>query len=451
MGQRSARRCRLRGASLLLAGATLVGAACRCWTFSAISSAVSGQIRATNGVGSPAARWDGSSQQGGPAGKTAETCLRMGVVSAVALAAFCRSPLAGRRRGTGIARSAMETPFTSADGKFDEKKSKEFAATALDILKNVFFALLDIFKGPPEEATGKDAPGLQALGAGGVAGALRGCQIAAVKDGSSKDAADVCDTSASSEGTLLLFLTHFGDFNSWEVAQQVRTAMSEGRTGSAKVVLVGIGSVESGREFAKQLELPDNLELYADALGSCHKALGFSTGALPQYKESLNPYFRVFLMLLGVGSPGTIRTVLGGYFGDTSMPKEQTSWVDEALKQGARQGRFPTSVPRRLPWEDKPKDGGDYAELATAGSTVWDGRGFGETGLRPFELATVRLQNMVGGIIANWGKLKPDDDELLVQQGGAVVLVGGEARYFFRDKGILTYVPITDALAALKG
>ena len=38
-------------------------------------------------------------------------------------------------------------------------------------------------------------------------------------------------------------------------------------------------------------------------------------------------------------------------------------------------------------------------KLEEVGSGVWD-EGFGKDGLRPFELATIRLQNMVGGISA---------------------------------------------------
>jgi len=352
-------------------------------------------------------------------------------------------------KGGLVVRESFQNPLAGPDGKIDQKKVDAALATGLDIAKNVLSALFDIFKEPPQEATGKDAPGLLALGSGGVLGALKGCEVQSLKDASAKDAAALC---ASKDGGLaVFFLTHFGDFNSWEVAQQLRTAIREGRTGSARVVMVGIGSVDSGKLFAEQLELPlDALEIYADPSGACHRALGFSTGALPQYKESLNPYFRVFLMLLGVGSPGTIRTVLGGYFGNTALALEETSWVDEALKQGAQKGRFPTSVPRRLPWEEKPADGGpEWVELASAGSEVWNNRGFGETGLRPFELATVRLQNMMGGIIANWDSLKPADDELLVQQGGAIIFDGEEVSYFFRDKGILTYAPVTTALQSL--
>lgn len=341
----------------------------------------------------------------------------------------------------------------------DEKPSSNPVSVILGVISAVLGALPDIFKAPPDEPTGRGAPGLAALGDAGVLGALKGCTVQAVCDGSAKDASELGAAAGapwetllgSSSARVLLFITHFGDFNSWEVLQQLRTALREDRVGSARVAVVGIGTVESGRKLAKMLELPETLELYADPSGACHAALGFSRGALPEYAEVLNPYLRVFLMLLGVGSPGTIRTVLSGYFGNGALPKEKTSWVDEALKQGAVQGRFPTRVPQRLPWEASKPGEQEWVDLAEAGSQVWDGRGFGETGLRPFELATVRLQNMVGGIIYNWDDLKPPEDELLVQQGGAAVVGGdGQAVYFYRDKGILTYAPVEDVLAAAR-
>lgn len=339
-----------------------------------------------------------------------------------------------------------------------ERPSANLLSTAFGVIFAILLALLDIFKAPPEESTGKAAPGLAALGAKGVLGALRGCTVQAVRDGGIKDASELAAAAApwealfGAKATVLLFITHFGDFNSWEVLQQLRTALRESRLGGARIRVVGIGSVKSGRKLAQLLDLPDGLELYADPAGACHQALGFSRGALPQYAETINPYLRVFLMLLGVGSPGTIRTVLSGYFGNNTLSREHTSWVDEALKQGAARGRFPTRVPQRLPWEAAKPGEDQWVDFAAAGSKVWDGRGFGETGLRPFELATVRLQNMVGGIIENWDELKPQDDELLVQQGGAVVLgAGGEAVYFYRDKGILTYAPVEDVLAVARG
>jgi len=240
----------------------------------------------------------------------------------------------------------------------------------------------------------------------------------------------------------VFFLTHWADFNSWEVAQKLRTALKQGWVNSSSLAIVGIGSSEAGRQFVEMLALPQDVLVFADDQAGCHEALRFSRGALPEYSETLNPYFRVFLMLLGIGSPGTIRTVLGGYFGDRSMEPEKTIWIDDALRQNAKAGRWPAKVPRL--------SDGQMVDFAEIGRGVWDDT-FGTGGLRPMELATVRLQNMVGGILANWSKLAPADDELLVQQGGAVVLDSdSQAVYYYRDKGILTYAPVDETLTALK-
>ena len=44
----------------------------------------------------------------------------------------------------------------------------------------------------------------------------------------------------------------------------------------------------------------------------------------------------------------------------------------------------------------------------------------GDGYLRPFELATLRLNNMIQ-ILGNWEALAPTDSELLVQLSGATV------------------------------
>ena len=58
--------------------------------------------------------------------------------------------------------------------------------------------------------------------------------------------------------------------------------------------------------------------------------------------------------------------------------------------------------------------------------------------LRPFELATIRLQNMIG-ILKNWFELIPSNADLVVQQGASLVLENGTTLYTFKDKGILVY------------
>ena len=66
----------------------------------------------------------------------------------------------------------------------------------------------------------------------------------------------------------------------------------------------------------------------------------------------------------------------------------------------------------------------------------------GTWGRRPLELATLRLQNMVGLSLARWSELKPDDEYIdgsgvLTQLGGCVLLDGsGGVKYEWKDSGI---------------
>lgn len=57
----------------------------------------------------------------------------------------------------------------------------------------------------------------------------------------------------------------------------------------------------------------------------------------------------------------------------------------------------------------------------------------GTRGSRPFELATLRLQNM-RQIVTKWNDLAPPNKELITQQGGTIVFDGREAIYIFKDK-----------------
>lgn len=351
--------------------------------------------------------------------------------------------IAGRRAsGSRLVRQrAMKLIRCAANqkGSMDLKDAGKVQGSSpewSEIIFAVALALLDIFKAPPQEPTGADAPGLREVG--DLTLALQDCKVKNLKTGETLNATQLL---RRSERNGIFFLTHWADFNSWEVAQHVASAVRNGLVSGQSVCLVGIGSVEAGLFFSKMLDVPEEVEIFADETASCHSALHFSRGAFPQYASSLNPYLRVFLMLLGVGSPGTIRTVLGGYFGDRSQSAQATQWIDESLRQGAKKGRFPTKVPQ-LP-------NMKMLDLAEVGSGVWD-EVFGKEGLRPMELATLRLQNMVGGIIANWSDLAPSDDELLVQQGGTLITNSeGKATFYFRDKGILTYVPMEEAIKAM--
>ena len=78
----------------------------------------------------------------------------------------------------------------------------------------------------------------------------------------------------------------------------------------------------------------------------------------------------------------------------------------------------------------------------------------GNWGRRPLELATLRLQNMIGLSLQNWDALKPSDDELdcgiLTQLGGCLILGSdGTVMYEWRDAGICHVANFEDILPKL--
>lgn len=74
----------------------------------------------------------------------------------------------------------------------------------------------------------------------------------------------------------------------------------------------------------------------------------------------------------------------------------------------------------------------------------------GEWGRRPLELATLRLQNMVGISLKEWEALKPVDDRTLTQLGGCVVFDQNDKELFsWKDPGICAVASFDDILKAL--
>jgi hypothetical protein len=126
----------------------------------------------------------------------------------------------------------------------------------------------------------------------------------------------------------------------------------------------------------------------ADA--ALHQALGLYAGL----QTPGGPWPGLLLMCAGIGSPGTLQEVLRGYTGDRTAPQRLN-----------------------LPL------------FRAAG-----GEGF----QRPFELATVRLQNMVE-VLGNWRTYVPRDD-FITQRGGTFLLEADDTLlYSHRDRGILGF------------
>ncbi|KAJ9511220.1 hypothetical protein QJQ45_017184, partial [Haematococcus lacustris] len=166
-----------------------------------------------------------------------------------------------------------------------------------------------------------------------------------------------------------------------------------------QVIAVGLGSAANAQEFARDLRFPAT-KLFADPSGAAYKALGFNPGFLPDL--DISPYAKLLPMLAGVGSEGTLQEVVRGYVGDR-----------------AAQPVFDRATP-------------------------FDILGTGYQ--RPFELATLRLFNMVG-VLSRWNVLSPPNQALLTQQGGTLAFDGQDVIFKHVDSGILKY---TDTEALLR-
>jgi hypothetical protein len=208
------------------------------------------------------------------------------------------------------------------------------------------------------------------------------------------------------------------------------------------VVLVGIGSVEAAKAFADDIglstdpTLKDKILLVTDETGSVTEALDCYRGWLTVDKKHKERYpftdvhaaIKLLGMIFGFGSPRTIDKVLQGYTGDTSNNYGVfgRQWVIQALIQGGEKGRFPR-VDVSLDSQSK---------------------------LKPFELATLRLQTGLH-IVQKWGKLGPKDGDLFTRMGGTFVFDNKRCVYEHFDQGILNFANMDDiclvAEAAVKG
>ena len=214
---------------------------------------------------------------------------------------------------------------------------------------------------------------------------------------------------AKDKRKFILFLTHLGDLTSWELGQKISYFLPALEKSNTQVIAVAPATIQNSNLFEKFTKFPKKL-LYLDERAESFAAMNFKRGVIPD--APLSPYFKLLLMLAGIGSDGTMKEVLRGYFGDRFTPT-RNNWIAETLRI-VSQDRFDAVGENRY--------------------------------LRPFELATVRLQNMLD-IIPNWNSLIPQDSRLITQLGGGYLLdFNNEILYSHVDTGILNYTDIDKVL-----
>ena len=140
-------------------------------------------------------------------------------------------------------------------------------------------------------------------------------------------------------------------------------------------------------------------------------------------------------MLWGLGAWATLPSVIGGYIGN---PFATQTWIEDAMVTNTKFNRFPTNAIDIIDGEVINK----FAELP------------GGFKRRPLELATLRLQNMLGISLQHWEALKPSKEALdagvLTQLGALIVLdKDGMIQYEWKDQGICHVCNFEDMISKI--
>jgi len=228
--------------------------------------------------------------------------------------------------------------------------------------------------------------------------------------------------SSPSTKTITIFSTYASDFNNIEYAQRLThyLPLLESK-GVTKCNMIINGSPTQCELFRSLVSLPSSVTIISDPSGICGQKFGVNLGWRSD-DDSLSPYFKLYMMLFGFGAWATLPSVIGGYIGNPFKPQP---WIETAMRDNIVKRRFPTNG---LTLDsDNLIISNKFSELPLVGS--WP--------RRPLELATLRLQNMIGISFQNWSELLPSNLNLLTQLGGCVVLDSNANEiYKFMDRGI---------------
>ena len=202
---------------------------------------------------------------------------------------------------------------------------------------------------------------------------------------------------------LIVLFGLLGDFDSFEYAINLKSFIDNNKDKNLDIFAIAIGN-QIGKEkfcnftgFRKEslIVVPDN---------QMHNNLKLSKGL----DIGVGGWINMLLMLSGINSFKTIKEVIRGYFGDRKAKQIYSEFDEiEVLKLLKFSGNSFTQV-------------------------------FGDGYLRPFELATFRLNNMIE-IIQNWSDYILNE-EYLAQRGASFLLNNkNQVIYTFFSNDVLGY------------
>jgi len=202
---------------------------------------------------------------------------------------------------------------------------------------------------------------------------------------------------------LIVLLGSFADFDSFEYSQQLSAQSNRLAQHSVDLILIGIGGEKAKELFCKFNKI-DIKNVFAVRNANLHKKLNLNSGFVSAMPAIIN----LLIMCAGINSKGTIKEVLRGYVGDENA-KSLFSY-DEDINLG------PFSLFK-----------GKMFDIFSKNQK-----------LRPFELATRRLMNMIE-ILSNWKTYVPDSS-FLTQRGATILLnEKNEVMYEFFSESLLGY------------
>jgi len=209
---------------------------------------------------------------------------------------------------------------------------------------------------------------------------------------------------SSKKYKLIVFMGLLGDFDSIEYAINLSKFIKDNKcTEDLDIFAVAIGSEKGKEKFCKFTGFSEkNLRTVEN--NDVHKFVGASEGI----NTGLGIWINMFLMLSGIGSPNTLKEVLRGYTGDMNSNQIYNSHDEINL-----------------------------FNLFKFSGKAFD-KTFGGNFLRPFELATFRLNNMIE-IIQNWNDYILDTEFLTQRVSTFLINDQNEIIYKYISTDILNY------------
>ena len=207
----------------------------------------------------------------------------------------------------------------------------------------------------------------------------------------------------SKKNKLIVFVGLLGDFDSFEYAINLSKFINANKSNNLDFFLIAIGNQKGKEKFCKYTGFPKkNLKVVNN--NDLHNLVGASKGL----EIGLGGWINMMLMLMGIGSSKTLIEVIRGYTGD----------------------------------KDSLQIYNDYDQINLFNFFKFSGKlfekPFGKGYLRPFELATFRLNNMIE-IFKNWKDYMIDTKYLPQRSCTFIIDQNNEVIYKYFSKDILNY------------